>query len=227
MRGKNAGRKLSRPRRSRRPPQVQYARERDHNERPNTWSIAKEHIVSDGDCQSLIRSKSTGSTNCGLHRSPLKTFPAPFEVSPSSIDVIGFYLTSTAERMYPAQLGISIDDAKQMYAQVLTSDEATFNCNLALMQACNEIFANDGHCSSIALHYLAQTFEYVQARLRGDEALSDTTVMILLSLVYQEMLRNYGRAAVIHFDGVASLIRLRGGISSLKNNRLLLLKVHK
>lgn len=124
MRGKNAGRKLSIPRRSGPAPQFHRIQKND-GDTPTASDIVTDQSILEDNHRNLVRLKSTASTNCGLHQPSLKTFPAPFEVSPSSIDVIGFYLTSTAERMYPAQLGISIEDAKQMYAQVLTSDEAS------------------------------------------------------------------------------------------------------
>ena len=106
-------------------------------------------------------------------------------------------------------------------------NEIAYNCNVAMMKVCNEIFANDGFSSATALQYLSQTFHHVQALLHGEQALSDPTMMLLLSLIYQELLRDYRDAAMVHFDGLASIINLRRGLSGLENNKLLLLKIHK
>lgn len=95
------------------------------------------------------------------------------------------------------------------------------------MQACNEIFHGDGESSPKALYHLSQTFARVKKRLEGDNALSDSTIALVLSLVNQEQARQKHSAAAIHIKGLASIIKLRGGLGQLEGNVPLVLKVCK
>ena len=95
------------------------------------------------------------------------------------------------------------------------------------MQVCNEIFKRNGDSPAKALYYLDQTFHYVQKRLEGNDALADSTMMIVLSLVHQELLRNYQSAASVHFEGLEKMVQLRGGLEGLRHNSTLLLKIYK
>ncbi|KAF2876646.1 hypothetical protein BDV95DRAFT_602616 [Massariosphaeria phaeospora] len=110
------------------------------------------------------------------------------------------------------------------YAEVISD---SFYCNVALMQACNELFLRGGESSPIAMYYLSKSLAQVRERLESSDALSDATVCIVMSLVTQEQVRNQHAAARIHMDGLARMIELRGGLDSLEGSLPVLLKACK
>ena len=95
------------------------------------------------------------------------------------------------------------------------------------MEACNEIFLGDGDSSPKALYHLAQTFSQVKTRLESDDALSDSTIAIVVSLVNQEQIRREYSVAEIHVKGLAKMVQLRGGLGALEDNLPLMLKICK
>lgn len=155
----------------------------------------------------------------------------------------------TADRIYPVKLGVSLHEAKFMWLRCLFESEASeftgapadvfsfmkfflsgrvaYQCQLALMQASNEIFHCNGESSPKAMYHLSQTFAQVNKRLQGDDALSDSTIAIVMSLINQEQIRQHLSAAMIHVKGLEKMIELRGGLSQLEGNVPLVLKICK
>lgn len=84
------------------------------------------------------------------------------------------------------------------------------------MQASNELFLGDGDSSPNALYHISQTLAAVNRRLHSNEALSDSTVAIVISLVHQEQMRNRQTDALVHFKGLARIVELRGGLDGLR-----------
>jgi hypothetical protein len=95
------------------------------------------------------------------------------------------------------------------------------------MQACNELFSCDGNSSVKALYHLSRTLVRVQARVASDEALSDSSIALVVSLISQEQIRNQLDAAEIHAKGLEKIVQLRGGLGSLEGNVPLLLGICK
>ncbi|KAJ5552674.1 hypothetical protein N7494_002052 [Penicillium frequentans] len=77
------------------------------------------------------------------------------------------------------------------------------------------------------MYHLSQTFAQVNKRLQGDDALSDSTIAIVMSLINQEQIRQHLSAAMIHVKGLEKMIELRGGLSQLEGNVPLVLKICK
>lgn len=96
-----------------------------------------------------------------------------------------------------------------------------------MMQACNELYLHDGESSPAALFHLSRTFDAVNKRLQGNDALSDSTIAIVLSLIHQEQMRKQQASAEVHFRGLAKIIELRGGVDKILENPLLGLKICK
>ncbi|KAG9250563.1 uncharacterized protein F5Z01DRAFT_360103 [Emericellopsis atlantica] len=151
----------------------------------------------------------------------------PVEVSPQSLRVIHEFFHFTTERMYPMQLGLSLDDSKRMWLKLFFADTETFECNLAMMQAANETYLGRGETSPRALTNLAKTFARVQQRILSPDALADSTVTIVISLVNQEHLRGDLSGATIHIAGLRRMVELRGGLDQLEHNPPLLMKICK
>lgn len=95
------------------------------------------------------------------------------------------------------------------------------------MEACNGFFLGGDLISSEALYHVSQTFVLVRKRLESDEALSDTTIGIILMLIVQEQVRKEDRAAEIHYEGLKKMVELCGGLCQLERNPHLLLKICK
>lgn len=98
---------------------------------------------------------------------------------------------------------------------------------MALMEACNGFFLGGNLRSSESFYHVSQTFILIRKRLESDEALSDTTIGIILMLIIQEQIRKEDRAAEIHYEGLKKMVELRGGLGQLERNPPLLLKICK
>ncbi|KAI5461788.1 hypothetical protein BGZ63DRAFT_424645 [Mariannaea sp. PMI_226] len=220
MKGKNAGKTINRPSR------LQLAKQRpgtlSHLTCPHT-----SHRPNASQCLSKGWIKTSPYAIHGNLGGGLFTFMLPVKVTPDALRIIHEFYTFTTDRIYPARLGISLDNAKGLWLRVLFSDEASYYCNIGLMQACNEIFLGNTTGSPKALHHLSQTLAQVKRRLESDDALSDSTIGIVLSLVAQEQIRQDHRGAKTHFDGLEKIVELRGGLDQLEGNLPLLLKVCK
>jgi hypothetical protein len=154
--------------------------------------------------------------------------------------------TSTAKRLYPVNLGFSLDEVKLMWVRILFTDNASeladthlraetlsnivylaYHCNVGLMQVCNEIFSGDGNGSVKVLHHLSRTLIRVQTRLASDDALSDSSIALVVSLISQEQISDQLDAAEIHAKGLEKMVQLRGGLGSLEGNVPLVLGICK
>lgn len=108
----------------------------------------------------------------------------------------------------------------------LTDCRAASYCSLALIASTNEFFISGGISSPKALSYLSNTFSLVKRRTEGKEALSDSTLCMVMMLILQEQIR-HERASQIHYEGLKKMIRLRGGLDQLESCPTLLLKMSK
>ncbi|KAJ5184276.1 hypothetical protein N7492_001892 [Penicillium capsulatum] len=145
----------------------------------------------------------------------------------SALEITDEFFHLTTERLYPAHLGISVKDARLMWLRMVFADEISYRCHLGLMQACNEIFKSNGHSPKTALFHLADTFHQVQVKLRSEDALGDSSVALIVSLIMQEQIRNQVATAEIHARGLAQMVQLRGGLDGLEDNQELVLRVCK
>lgn len=95
------------------------------------------------------------------------------------------------------------------------------------MEACNEFFFGKNESSTLALSHLSKTLTLINRRLAGDEALSDSTIGIVLMLIIQGQIRKEHHQAEIHYEGLRKMVTLRGGLGQLENNLPLVLKICK
>lgn len=66
------------------------------------------------------------------------------------------------------------------------------------------------------LHRAANAYHLVTDRLSGDDALSDSTLAVVMALVHFECLGGRYQQGLVHFQGLQKLVQLRGGISGIK-----------
>jgi len=145
--------------------------------------------------------------------------------------------------MYPSQLHLSSNKYKHDWLATTFVDEdgnlqcipnskplltkrAASYCSLALMASTNEFFLGKGTSSPQALAYLSNSLFLVKRRMEGDNALSDSTLCMVMMLILQEQVR-HEEASQIHYEGLRRMIKLRGGLSQLQSCPTLLLKMSK
>ncbi|PWY75522.1 hypothetical protein BO70DRAFT_430957 [Aspergillus heteromorphus CBS 117.55] len=155
------------------------------------------------------------------------TVPCPVELRPDSLRIINQFYMYVVQKMYPSQLGLSLDEGKSMWFNYMLADEAAAHCSIALMETCNEFFYSQGVSSAKALHHLSQAFTLVNRRIQSDEALSDSTLGIILMLIFQEQLRKAKWESKVHYEGLRKMVELRGGLTRLEGNHPLVLKICK
>lgn len=102
-----------------------------------------------------------------------------------------------------------------------------YECSIAMMQACNEVYLNRGENTPKALYGLSHTVNQVRERLESPDALSDSTITMVLSLINQEQMKQCHTAAKVHLQGLRKMIELRGGLEQLEGNISLVLKACK
>lgn len=172
-------------------------------------------------------------------------------VAKSQIPFIVF--AYVADRMYPVHLGLTLEDTKRLWLQLLVTDEAStsppaspktlilifgtifpsntaeagHHCNVALLDACNQLFLLGGDSSPQALYHLSEAYAHIQKRLASPDALSDSTIGLVVAFIHQEQIKKGGSQARIHFDGLRRMVALRGGIGELEGNLPLTLKICK
>jgi hypothetical protein len=93
------------------------------------------------------------------------------------------------------------------------------------MQSCNALFLNDGVDSLVSTTFLIKSIAFVREKIESPDALSCSTIAIVLSLVTQEQFRNEHEAARVHLSGLVRMIQLRGGLDTLEEMNQVLLKV--
>jgi hypothetical protein len=94
------------------------------------------------------------------------------------------------------------------------------------MASTNAFFISGGISSPKALSYLSNTLSLVNRRMQGEEALSDSTLCMVMMLILQEQIP-HEETSQIHYEGLRRMIKLRGGLSQLESCPTLLLKMSK
>lgn len=144
-----------------------------------------------------------------------------------SMEIMNEYFTRIMNRLYRLNPWLSMDEVRRMWLPLIFANQAAYYCNIALMQTCNEIYSDNGNSSPKALFHLSETFNYVTRLLAGPDALSDAAIMIVVTLVSQELIRKgYGNLRV-HLDGLQKMIQLRGGLPKLEGSIALMMKLCK
>lgn len=78
-----------------------------------------------------------------------------------------------------------------------------------------------------ALSYQAKAYSIVNERLHGPEGLSNSTIWVITLLIHQEYLNQRFDIAALHAKGVERIVKMRGGLEKLEDNRALVLKLCK
>lgn len=77
-----------------------------------------------------------------------------------------------------------------------------------------------------AMNHLSRAFRLVNEKLSGNDAVSDTTIAVVIILSQYEGLQGRYHQGLVHFDGLQRMVELRGGITQLiRNNSCLVPKI--
>ncbi|ETS77712.1 hypothetical protein PFICI_09774 [Pestalotiopsis fici W106-1] len=166
---------------------------------------------------SILASLGDGFLSCSL----------PVEFTPSSLRVVSQFFNFVIEKMYPTRLGGAAQEYQYIYLRAMFPDEATAKCSIALMDATNAFFVRGSPHGSEGLQHYSRSLAVVSDRLRGREALADSTLMLIVLLVLQEQMRQEVEAARVHYEGLKKMIQLRGGLAQLEDNGPVALKICK
>lgn len=70
-----------------------------------------------------------------------------------------------------------------------------------------------------AMYHLSQTFILANQKLSGTEALSDSSMVLIIALTQYERSQGKYSQGIVHFRGLQRMVELRGGIFHLMNYR--------
>lgn len=79
-----------------------------------------------------------------------------------------------------------------------------------------------------AMRHMARSLRMVNQRLASPhDALSDTTIAVIIMLSHYERHNGHLRQGKVHFDGLLRIVELRGGIANLaKTNPYIAMKLY-
>ncbi|KAF3015841.1 hypothetical protein E8E14_005616 [Neopestalotiopsis sp. 37M] len=170
------------------------------------------HVAQSG-ADSVLSGPGDGLLFCSL----------PVQFTPASLHVVSQFFNFVVEKMYPARLGGGAEEYQYIYLRTMFPDEAT-ECSIALMDATNAFFVRGGPQGPEGLQYYSRSLALVKDRLLGHEALSDSTLMLIILLILQEQMRQEIESARVHYEGLKKMIELRGGLDQLEDNAPMALK---
>ncbi|KAH8650082.1 hypothetical protein BX600DRAFT_517300 [Xylariales sp. PMI_506] len=162
---------------------------------------------------SLVPSKvglrSVGSEFAGI------SFPS--DLTSASTHLIRYSIHDT---LFPPEFCISGDPMRFAFVQLMFVDEAYFHCVLAIAASSIAIIRGNPIETPDILSHLSQSFNLVNQRLRGDEALSNSTLSVVIGLTIYECILGNQEKARVHFEGLRRIVKLRGGLHQLQDFEL-------
>ncbi|KAI1283998.1 hypothetical protein F5Y07DRAFT_348408 [Xylaria sp. FL0933] len=99
-------------------------------------------------------------------------------------------------------------------------NRAYFHCTVAIASACAAFLTEDSYHSPVALCHMSEAYRLVNKTLSSDELLSDDTVAVVAAINIYDRLHGDPQKAMVHLNGLTSLITLRGGISELAGRNI-------
>jgi hypothetical protein len=70
-----------------------------------------------------------------------------------------------------------------------------------------------------AMRHISQAIRLVNEKLSGKDAISNTTIAVVVMMAQYEHLQGQYRQGLVHLDGLQRIVELRGGISELKKDK--------
>ncbi|KAI0023964.1 hypothetical protein F4780DRAFT_798176 [Xylariomycetidae sp. FL0641] len=209
--GKNLGRKLNRPSRVQRAKAVVA---RDKSIIPSTRDVGPVESIERAHPDARIRALATVDRPFGD-----EFFAVPFAYQ--SRTLLQKACRFVAAPLYPPALGaaIVVERARNHWGELMFEDETFFHGALALFVATASAASLTPAEQLAAAQHLSRTLALVGARLGGADALSDRSLATVVALTMIDRLRGAHRAGLVHLDGLARMVALRGGLPALVRHR--------
>jgi hypothetical protein len=93
------------------------------------------------------------------------------------------------------------------------------------MATLNQFFFGRHVASSDAAYHLTKAVILVKQSLDTPEALSNTNISVVNFMVVHELLNGAKCRAEVHLEGLKKMVELRGGISKLGDDSMLMVKI--
>jgi hypothetical protein len=147
------------------------------------------------------------------------------------------FFLSFKQSVYPIQLCMEDHDSDASWFNWLLSDPAYLNVTLLIVSMLKDILASPA-CRGIKqdkLHglisprpwaYLRRSLQLLQGRIDdADRQLEDATTAIVIVLCLTAEMLGDEAAFQMHFEGLARIVRLRGGVDSFRSNCKMQVKI--
>lgn len=72
------------------------------------------------------------------------------------------------------------------------------------------------------MNHLSRAFRLINDKLSGNDAVSDTSIAVVLTMSHYYRLQGLFRQGLVHLLGLERMVRLRGGIEVLKREQFTL-----
>ncbi|RHZ53930.1 uncharacterized protein CDV56_107306 [Aspergillus thermomutatus] len=154
-------------------------------------------------------------------------FPAPlFGESRALVKKVVDFLCATR---HAPQLNKALDltgHASSVWVRYMFIDEACFHCTVATSILClnNLVTKQEGILQ--AMSHISHTFRLINQRLSRQEAISDTTMAVIVSMAQYERHQDQYRRGLVHIQGLQRMAQLQGGVLQLlKSHHILVQKM--
>ncbi|KFZ20262.1 hypothetical protein V501_00247 [Pseudogymnoascus sp. VKM F-4519 (FW-2642)] len=211
--GKNAGRTLVRPSRTK-------AAARETGARPIAAIVCVPRVVADA---RDVEAEEEGG--CAIERmigDRLSVFSFPEQGSVKARGIVQRAFSFVSRPFQPDDLQTSVDMSDvptSMWVQFMFLDEAFFHCAIAASVTARNGLVVEKYDPKEAMRHLSQTFRLINERLSGNDAVSDETIAVVVILAQHERLRGHHREGLVHISGLERMVQLRGGVTALSRYR--------
>lgn len=100
----------------------------------------------------------------------------------------------------------------------LTKTRTDFHCAIAISTTALNAHVVQPDLTG-AIYHLSHAFRFMNEKLSGDDALSDTTIAVAVMLAKYEPLCGHHSQGLVHLQAVHRMVHLRGGIAHFTKNR--------
>ncbi|KFY90540.1 hypothetical protein V500_05144 [Pseudogymnoascus sp. VKM F-4518 (FW-2643)] len=210
--GKNAGRTLVRPSRTK-------AAAREAGARPIAAIVCVPRAVADA------RRMEVEEEDCAIERmigDGLSVFSFPEQGSVKARRVVQSAFSFISWPYHAADLQTCIDTSElptSMWIQFMFHDEAFFHCAIATSVTARNGLIGEKDDPNEVIRHLSQTFRLVNERLSRNDAVSDATIAVVVIMAQHERLRGNHREGLVHVGGLERMVQLRGGVTALSRYR--------
>jgi hypothetical protein len=95
------------------------------------------------------------------------------------------------------------------------------------MDILNHFFFGENVAPASTVYHLNQALSLVNHNLNTPEGLCNTNISVVNFMIVHALLRGDRNTAQVHMGGLQKMLELRGGLSKVENDHMLMLKICK